>query len=147
MMSNWGKSRFFLVLNTDGSFKFDLKDDHTICHLLNFQFTKCLLFNIIWDYNLWLLEIRALLDIKPRREPHKIHLPQHCRSDFHTTANPVEKKIILNKFFDQKDIQLEERESQLFWGLNEGESLDNSLLFPVVPGEAWVWGGSEIPDF
>jgi hypothetical protein len=50
----------------------------------------------------------------------------------------VEKKIILNKFFDQKDIQLEERESQLFWGLNEGESLDNSLLFPVVPGEAWV---------
>jgi hypothetical protein len=45
------KITFFLVLNTDASFKFDLKDDHTICHLLNAfsEFTKFLLPDIIQE--------------------------------------------------------------------------------------------------
>jgi hypothetical protein len=121
------KITFFLILNTDASFKFDLKGDHTICHLLNAfpQFTKCLLLNIIWDTNLFpyyydclkyapswfiLQFLDETIDSLKYAKPYEIldrveNLIKSiylniCRSDFRSTANPVEKKIILNKFFD-----------------------------------------------
>lgn len=45
---------FLLMLNTDASFKFDLNEDHNVCHLLNnfSQLSKCLYANLTWHLKL-----------------------------------------------------------------------------------------------
>lgn len=48
------KITFFLILNTNVSWKYDLTNDQTICHLIGIlpKIPKCILLACIWDLNL-----------------------------------------------------------------------------------------------
>jgi hypothetical protein len=48
------KINWLMMLNTDSAFKYDLKDDTSVCHLLdNFpQLSKCLYINLMWQLKL-----------------------------------------------------------------------------------------------
>lgn len=120
------KITFFLVLNTDANCKYDLMSDHTVSHLLNAfpQMTKCLLLACIWGLSLdaFLYECIAYTPIwfafafvEDATESLKYADPYEtldrvddlvraiytniARSDYRS-VEMVEKKIILNKYYD-----------------------------------------------
>lgn len=120
------KITFFLVLNTDASYKYDLMTDHTVSHLLNAfpPMSKCLLLALIWGLSLdkFLYEcisytpiwfaftfvedaVESLKYADPYETLDRVdHLVRAiytniARSDYRPVET-VEKKIILNKYFD-----------------------------------------------
>lgn len=120
------KITFFLVLNTDANYKYDLMTDHTISHLLNAfpQMSKCFLLACIWGLSLdkFLYECIAFTPIwfaftfvEDAVESLKYAdtyetldrvdnlvrsiYTNIARSDYRPMET-VEKKIILNKYFD-----------------------------------------------
>lgn len=120
------KITFFLVLNTDAVYKYDLVTDHTVCHLLNAfpKMSKCLLLACIWGLSLdqFLYECIAYTPIwfafafiEDATESLKYADPYEtldrvdnlvraiytniARSDYRNMEK-VEKKIILNKYHD-----------------------------------------------
>lgn len=120
------KITFFLVLNSDASYKYDLMTDHTVSHLLNAfpPLSKCLLLACIWGLALdkFLYECIAFTPIwfaftfvedavesLKYADPYETldrvdHLVRAiytniARSDYRPMET-VEKKIVLNKYFD-----------------------------------------------
>lgn len=120
------KITFFLVLNTDTSYKYDLMTDHTVSHLLNAfpPMSKCLLLALIWGLSLdkyfyecisftpiWFAFrfVEDAVDSLKYADPYETldrvdHLVRAiytniARSDYRSVET-VEKKIILGKYFD-----------------------------------------------
>lgn len=117
---------FFLVLNTEATFKYDLMTDHTVCHLINTMplLPKALLHACIWNSSLdryfceciaytpiWFAYqfidnvVESLKYADPYETLDRVDqlvraiYTNIARSDFrHMDA--VDKKIILNKYFD-----------------------------------------------
>lgn len=120
------KITFFLILNTEATFKYDLMADHTVCHLINTMplLPKALLHACIWNASLdryfceciaytpiWFAYqfIDNVVESLKYADPYETldrvdHLVRAiytniARSDFrHMDA--VDKKIILNKYYD-----------------------------------------------
>ncbi|XP_055370705.1 uncharacterized protein LOC129605151 [Condylostylus longicornis] len=118
---------FFLILNTDSNFKYSLKDDINLAHLLEVtpQLSKCLLSNVVWGLKLdkYFCEIiqyspswfalqfleHSIHSLKYINEPYEVLVKVEnlvkaiygniCRSDYRQ-IDSVEKKIIFNKFYD-----------------------------------------------
>lgn len=120
------KITFFLILNTEATFKYDLINDHTISHLLNTlpQLPKCLLHACIWGLSLdqyfaecisytpiWFAFqfIETVVESLKYADPYEtldrvdqlvraIYV-NIARSDFRQ-MDIVDQKIILNKYYD-----------------------------------------------
>ncbi|KAG5679634.1 hypothetical protein PVAND_009192 [Polypedilum vanderplanki] len=123
------KINLLLMLNTEASFKYDLKEDIKICHLLNnfAPLTKCLYANLIWELKLekylyealkflpsWFIlqfldeivdslrfskSFDVILQVKELVEAIYTNI---CRMDYKCTSSDqqVDQKIILSKFTD-----------------------------------------------
>lgn len=120
------KITFFLILNTEASFKYDLTNDHAVCHLLNVMPTipKCLLLACVWALHLdkyfyecisytpiWFAFqfVEDTVDSLKYADPYEtldrvqnmvkaIYL-NIARSDYRA-MNTVDKKIILSKYYN-----------------------------------------------
>lgn len=120
------KITFYLVLNTEATFKYDLITDHSVCHLLNTlpSLPKALLHACVWGLHLeryffecisyapiWFAYqfIDNVVESLKYADPYDTldrvdHLwraiyTNIARSDFRQMES-VDKKIILNKYFD-----------------------------------------------
>lgn len=117
------------MLNTEASFKYDLNEDYSICHLLNNfpQLSKCLFISLIWELKLdkyfyesliftpsWFMTQfleEAIDSLRHAKSLEAIWRVQSlieaiykniCRMDYRpiNASNLVDQKIILNKLFD-----------------------------------------------
>lgn len=123
---NLRKITFFMMLNTEASFKYDLMSDHAVSHLLNAipQLPKCLLLACVWGLTLdqyfyeslaytpiWFAFqfVENAVDSLKYADPYEtldrvenlvrsIYL-NIARSDYRQMET-VDKKIILNKYYD-----------------------------------------------
>lgn len=120
------KITFFLILNTEATFKYDLMTDHTICHLLNTMplLPKALLHACIWNLTLdvyfyeciaytpiWFAYqfIDNVVESLKYADPYETldRVDQLVRAIYTNIARcdfrhmeAVEKKIIVNKYYD-----------------------------------------------
>lgn len=120
------KIAFYLVLNTEATFKYDLMTDHSVCHLMNTlpALPKALLHAVIWGLHLerhfceiiaytpiWFAYqfidnvVESLKYADPYETLERVDqlvraiYTNIARSDFRQMET-VDKKIILNKYFD-----------------------------------------------
>lgn len=120
------KITFYLILNTEATFKYDLSNDYTVSHMLNTmpRMPKCLLYSCIWGLGLeryfceciaytpiWFAYqfIDEVVDSLKYADPYEtldrvdqlvcaIYM-NIARSDFRQMQT-VDQKIILNKYYD-----------------------------------------------